>query len=606
MSLTDVPTGINLTVPGTGDSAATGTDGLAVLPIGVTAALNLELVNNSGAAIPLAAGANASTFAISLPSQFFTQDQLRAMQVTADGWTGSPDAPAMAITITCTRAATWAAGATLAFTLTEVVSDGPRGFAAIMITPSNLDGDVAIELYVSLAVATAPAPGNAKLTEVLQVTLDSQGTVLRTDNPKDPLASTLHLTLKNTGATALSTGTTRAGDPRVLVSFVYGRTAGSLAPATYDPATQSPASSAWNITAGVEDAQSAWTAANPRPDSEEALPRWVLTPSRNNLQVLGPAGGDQANVTFAFSDLVTANPAGHTQMLVLCTGFAQDDQRRYDDHLFVLDVVKVEAPPTRGLLSFSAEDPVIPVTDPKTLIDIPLRWSMFDVASVRLVTSSPAIAPVTKPYDIPPKPVAYDKTTLRMQPPQTSEALFVTLQAFDGGGGYLNSQQFTAYLQVSYVIDAQDNIYPIGLFGNTFWMLENYRCRTGGSYLYGDESGDEATYGRLYPAGVKPPDGWSMPTIADWTALLRSFADTSDASDKSAAYEALIAGGRSGFNAQLGGQRDGSGSYAWQYEDGFYWASGGRECAQFSSSASVGTLECDPKSALSVRFVRHV
>jgi uncharacterized protein (TIGR02145 family) len=603
VSLNDVPTGINLTVPGTGESAAADADGQVVLPIGAESALKLELVNNSGTAIPLAVGDNASTFGVFLPDQFFTADQLRAVRVTADGWAGFTDPPAMAITITCTRAATWAADATLAFTLTGVVSGGPPGFATIRVVPSNLDGDVAIELSASLTVAAPPAEGNAALSDVLQVTLDSQGTVLRTRDPNDPLANTLYLTLKNTGAAALSTGTTRAGNPQVLVSFVYGQTAGSLAPATYDPAARPSASSAWNITVGVDSAQSPWTAANPRPDSEESLPRWALAPSTNNLQILGPADGNQANVTFAFSGLVTANPAGHTQMLVLCTGFAQDAQRRYDDHLFVLDVVKVEAPPTRGLLSFSGEDPVIPVTDPKTPVDIPLRWSMFDVASVRLVTSSPAIAPVRVPYDLPPKPVAYDKTTLKMQPPQTSEALFVTLQAFDGGGGYLNSQQFTAYLQVSYVIDPEGNLYPVGLFGNTLWMLENYRCRTDGSYLYGEESGDEATYGRLYPAGVKPPDGWSMPGVADWTALFASFADTSD---KSAAYEALIAGGRSGFNAQLGGQRGGSGGYDWQYQDGFYWAAGGRECAQFSGSgARVGTLECDPKSALSVRFIRH-
>ena len=39
--------------------------------------------------------------------------------------------------------------------------------------------------------------------------------------------------------------------------------------------------------------------------------------------------------------------------------------------------------------------------------------------------------------------------------PQTSEAIFFTLQAFDAGGGYLNSQQFTAYAQVSYVVETE-------------------------------------------------------------------------------------------------------------------------------------------------------
>ena len=40
----------------------------------------------------------------------------------------------------------------------------------------------------------------------------------------------MYLTLKNTGAVALATGGQRSGNPKVLVSFVYGQTSGSLAP----------------------------------------------------------------------------------------------------------------------------------------------------------------------------------------------------------------------------------------------------------------------------------------------------------------------------------------------------------------------------------------
>ena len=42
------------------------------------------------------------------------------------------------------------------------------------------------------------------------------------------------------------------------------------------------------------------------------------------MTLLGPAGTAQANVTFTFSNVVTFTPTGHTQMLVLCTGFAKD------------------------------------------------------------------------------------------------------------------------------------------------------------------------------------------------------------------------------------------------------------------------------------------
>jgi uncharacterized protein (TIGR02145 family) len=472
-----------------------------------------------------------------------------------------------------------------------------------MVTPSNLDGDVSFYLTAPLAVASPPKPGNLQLPDALQVTLDSQGSVLRSASSTDPLTNTLYLTLKNVGATALATGSTRAGNPQVFVSFVYGNTSGALAPDAFDPAKGPQPGSAWNITVSIASAQSPWTATNPRPDSEEPHPQWVLTPSPNNLQILGPATGDQANVTFAFSNLVSITPAGHTQMFLLCSGFAKDDQTLYDDHLFVLDIVKLDPPPTRGLLSFFSPEPVIPIANPNIQVAIPLRWAMFDVASVQLLTSDPAVAPLRKTYAIPPKPLDYDNTTVTLSAPQTSEALFVTLQAFDAGGGYLNSQQFTAYMQVSYVIDAAGNVYPIALFGETFWMLQNYRYPAQGSYDYGGNPGNDAAFGRLYPAQVQPPTGWSLPTAADYTALFNSFGDAG------AAYAALIAGGRSGFNAQLGGQRDGSGNYNWQYQYGYYWAAPGNVCAQFSGDsghASVGTPISDSKTALSVRFVRHV
>ena len=82
---------------------------------------------------------------------------------------------------------------------------------------------------------------------MLQVTLDSQGSVLRSPSSADPLNNTLYLTLKNTGATSLAAGGQQFGNPRVLVSFVYGNTSGALAPTTYDPAIGAQFGSAWKI-----------------------------------------------------------------------------------------------------------------------------------------------------------------------------------------------------------------------------------------------------------------------------------------------------------------------------------------------------------------------
>jgi uncharacterized protein (TIGR02145 family) len=599
MSLTDPPFGLAVTSAAPGDP---------ILRIGVTSALAVAVRNNTGAPVALRSGSSA--FSVYLPSpDLFTGDQLKAITVTAPGWTGTFDASGPAISVTCSQAGTWADGQTLAITLGNVTTSGPAGNGTVTVVPADLGDNAPLSVEAPLAVASPARAGNLQLPDVLQVTLDSQGSVLRSVSAADPLSNTLYLTLKNTGATALATGSRRAGNPQVHVTFVYGNTSGALAPDAFDPAKGPQLGSAWNITAGIASAQAPWAAANPRADSQDPHPQWTLAPSPVNMQLLGPAGSDQANVTFSFSDLVSITPAGHTQMLVLCSGFARDDQAAYDDHLFVLDIAKLDAPPTRGLISFFGPDPVIPIADPDAKVTIPLRWAMFDVASVQLLSSSPVVAPQRKAYPVPPKPLDYDATTVTLPAPGTSEAIFFTLQAFDAGGGYLNSQQFTAYAQVSYVRGKGGHVYPIALFGSTYWMLANYQYHApDGSWDYGDNPANEAAFGRLYDARAlaQGPDGWSVPTVADWNALFAVFGDAKQA------YAALAAGGRSGFNARLGGRRaiqpNGSAAYEQAYVYGYYWAADGSACAQFSSAsgqASAGTLVPEPRTGLSVRFIRH-
>ena len=77
------------------------------------------------------------------------------------------------------------------------------------------------------------------------------------------------------------------------------------------------------------------------------------------------------------------------------------------------------------------------------------------------------------------------------------------------------------------------------------------------------------------------------------------------------AYATLIGCGRSGFNAALGGlwstEPSGTGLFEQQYQDGYYWASGGA-CARSSGvslQASGGSPISNSATALSVRFIRH-
>ncbi len=584
----------------------TETDQPAVL-VGREATLEMKLLNRTDANVKLAAGARAAKLTVYFPvPEFFTLEQVKQMVVTSDGWESSVDEEERTLVLDCKKEGTWEKDATLAFTISKVRSDGPPATGNVVVAPSNMTG-VQLQVDGTLAVADPPIPGNLKLPEVLQVSVDSQAVVYRSD-AVDPLTNTLFLTIKNTGATALATDKDkRWGSPQISVSFVYGNTSGALAPDKREKGEQ-PLGSAWNIKGSPGPQQTAWEVTNPRVDGQDEHPRWLMSPSSTNLEILGGADGDHANVTFAFSKIVSLTPPGHTQMLVLFTGFRKDEHTAYDDHLFVIDLAKLDPPPTRGLLSFAGQDPVVQVTGPKERAPVALRWGMFDVAKVQLLTSSPAIAPLTTKYPDP-QPLAYDETTLVVPPLRTSEAIFMTLQAFDGRGGYLNSLQFTAFAQVSYVEDLAGHVYRIALIGETFWMMENYAYDAQGSYAYQDDDKYVPTYGRLYDvrsAQAGLADGWRLPDRADWDALIKAFGG------EEAAYAALISGGRLGYDARLGGQRtidsDQSARYSEMYEYGYYWLPEGRQYAQFSGHSktlTVGSVAPEG-AALSVRYVRHV
>jgi uncharacterized protein (TIGR02145 family) len=608
MSLTDTPIGFAVT---------DATSQAPLIYVGQTTALSLAIVNNSGADIALSdGGAQASAFGFYPPQGFFTPDELCGFALALPGWSGAPDKAAGAFNIGCSQAGTWKSGATLTFTLTNVTSAGPAATGTATVVPANLGDDMPFSLTAPLAVATAPKKGNLSLPDVLDVGLDSQGTVYRSVST-DPLTNKLFLTLKNTGATALSTETDKQpGNPQVFVSFVYGNTSGALAPDDYDPKKVPPVGSAWNIGIDSQSLQAPWGGTKPVWSQNLPHPTWTLAPDPTNHFILGPAQSDAANVTFAFTDIVSLTPVGHTQMLVLCTGFAKDAETKYDDHLFVLDIAKLDPPPTRGLLSFAGMNPVIAVTDPAQKVKIDLRWAMFDVARVQLLTSSPSIAPWPKKYPAP-QPLDYDGHPIHLPPLSESEAIFTTLQAFDGNGGYLNSLQFTTYAQLSYVMDPSKKVYPIALIGDTFWLMANYDfAGQGDVYFYDDDPAFEPTYGRLYDldaALANPPSGWELPSADDWKALVAAYSGGAVPP-----YTKLIAGGSSGFAAQLGGWRtvnpDGSHAYANGPGnpplDGFYWAAPGSAspmCAQFSAGAQrVGVIPVsDRTTAMSVRYVRH-
>jgi uncharacterized protein (TIGR02145 family) len=111
------------------------------------------------------------------------------------------------------------------------------------------------------------------------------------------------------------------------------------------------------------------------------------------------------------------------------------------------------------------------------------------------------------------------------------------------------------------------------------WTTENLNVDVDRSYCYEDVEANCRRYGRLYTwesaqrACQSLGDGWRLPTNDEWRQLAKHFGGIRDDSgDGKPAYASLLTGGRSGFNARLGGGRtDNSGEYARLEAHGFYW-----------------------------------
>jgi uncharacterized protein (TIGR02145 family) len=110
------------------------------------------------------------------------------------------------------------------------------------------------------------------------------------------------------------------------------------------------------------------------------------------------------------------------------------------------------------------------------------------------------------------------------------------------------------------------------------WTTDNLNVQTVPSYCYQDAEANCRQYGRLYTwesarrACQSLGDGWRLPADDEWRQLAKPYGGVhEDPVDGKAAYQALLIGGSSGFNAVLGGGRAEDGQYARLEAHGFYW-----------------------------------
>jgi uncharacterized protein (TIGR02145 family) len=121
-----------------------------------------------------------------------------------------------------------------------------------------------------------------------------------------------------------------------------------------------------------------------------------------------------------------------------------------------------------------------------------------------------------------------------------------------------------------------------------WWMTANLDINTGGSYCYDNTELHCRRYGRLYTwesaqRGCQSlGNGWRLPTNDEWRQLAKHYSGVYDDSDDSGktAYEALLIGGSSGFDALLGGGRaPDDDQYARLEAHGFYWTASENDSA---------------------------
>lgn len=701
-------------------------DNTAVVYVNTSATLNVTLTNQTGADIALSAGDQLEVY---MPT-YFTAGEVNGMNISGisqSGWTFTQDPTDTSLLLSWgNTAGTWAAGASLTFNINTVVSASEPASDFVQVNFNSITGNnVPAQVTASLTLMAPVVVGNADLHTTLQVGLEFDGAIY-TSTPDNALVDSLTLTIKNTGANPLYNGKQAwSGNPRVIIRFVYGNTSGALAPG--DKTGHSSQGSAWNISGSISDDEgNSWSAGNPDPTGGDAWPSWTFSPSQSNEGIIGT--GADANVMFQFNDIFSFTPSGATQMYVLFTGFAQDENTNYNDALFICDINKLPPPSTQGLQKFYSApsmyayttaqgsangtthinlfwtcfevasvqleyditgvqpappspfsktyDGINPVVRDSLVLTLPsvivgnqvnftmyaydsggdvlgslpftvtveqqadaytftgpadpvtynlnqaaaftLAWTAFNAASVKITSSFAGISACQRNYSTP-EVWTTDSVVINVSGLTGSVTIPFTLEAFDRNGTLLNSMTLSVSCVVTGWCDPKDSkVYSVITLNNQLWLAENYdyniwanqqpapRDRPDGMF-YNDDPSYEVPYGMYYEYTTAlsiAPDGWRLPTDADWQGLFAIYGTNANGR--------YMPGGDTGLNLQAGGAcSEETLNFAGLGVEGLYWsqASDPTQCGMVSlldGQISVGDAPIvNFFSLASVRYVRN-
>lgn len=120
---------------------------------------------------------------------------------------------------------------------------------------------------------------------------------------------------------------------------------------------------------------------------------------------------------------------------------------------------------------------------------------------------------------------------------------------------------------------------PTLTHNNLTWLTENMNVATDSSWCYNDTPSYCDRYGRLYSikaaqkACASLGKGWRLPSMEEWKELILPYGEMgiSPVGSTPSAFEALLKGGKSGFNAVRGGSRLLNEMYADIGDQAYYW-----------------------------------
>jgi uncharacterized protein (TIGR02145 family) len=216
------------------------------------------------------------------------------------------------------------------------------------------------------------------------------------------------------------------------------------------------------------------------------------------------------------------------------------------------------------------------------------------------------------------------------------------------GTAYGDEQSFTTQAPVSDMTDIDGNVYKVVKIGTQIWMAENLKVThykdgtlipevqavfgppvswlnmtTGGWCYYNNDAANNTAYGKLYNwhavnSGKLAPQGWHVPTDAEWITLVNYLGgfqlaggkmkattlwnSPNTGADNSSGFAAVPGGGRGGSNGSLA-------AFGSIGVSGIFWSSTPKEGGAWYYSMDylstmVTTNYEEQRSGLSVRCVK--